>query len=205
MMKVKIVIQVPEEIERILVRPALWYRKRRYGFEFRRIPLTMGLYAIVDPEVYYKLSKYEWFAVPSGETYYAMRNDFVKQKYAPVWMHKEILKVRKGLVVDHRNGNGLDNRAANLRGITTAQNKLNCGKHAKASSKYKGVCRHKGNGRWMVTISKNKRRTFLGYYDEEIDAAKAYDKAARRYHGAYARLNFPEKCETYEELCGIRS
>ncbi|MBN1393207.1 MAG: HNH endonuclease [Sedimentisphaerales bacterium] len=204
-MRIRITIQVPEEIERILVRPALWYRKRRYGFAFRRIPLTMGLYALVDPEIYYRLNKYEWTAAPSGETYYAMRIDFVKHKYAPVWMHKEILKVSKGQVVDHRNGNGLDNRGANLRGITTAQNRLNCGKHAKASSKYKGVCRVKGNEKWAANISKNKRRIFLGYYDEEIDAAKAYDKAAKRYHGVYARLNFPEKCETYEELCGIRS
>jgi len=204
-MRIRITIEMPEWIERILVRPILEYRRRRYGFAFRRIPLTMGLYALVDPEIYYELSKYEWFAVPSGATYYAMRNDFVKHKYAPVSMHKEVLKVGKGRVVDHRDGNGLDNRAANLRGITTAQNRLNCGKHAKASSRFKGVCWHKGIEKWMVNISKDKKRKFVGYFDDQIEAARAYDEAAKREHGIFARMNFPEHCETYEELCGIRS
>ncbi|MGA2092754.1 MAG: AP2 domain-containing protein [Sedimentisphaerales bacterium] len=201
-MKIQIKITMPEWIEKILVRPILEYRRRRYGFAFRRIPLTMGLYALVDPEDYYALSKYDWFAVQSGATYYAMRNDFTGQKYSPVSMHRQVLPTEKGLVVDHRNGNGLDVRKANLRAITKAQNRFNSRKHVKASSKFKGVCWHKLRKKWTVTISKNGHRRCLGYFDDQIEAARAYDEAAKKYHGECARLNFPEHCETYEELCG---
>ena len=191
-MKIQFTIEIPEWVDRICARPAMWYRRRKYGFAFRRIALTLGQYAIVDPEDYYAISKYNWFAVPSGSIYYAMRNDFAGHKYAPVSMHRQILPVPKGLVVDHINNNGLDNRRANLRGITEAQNRFNRCKRAKASSKFKGVCWHKLSERWMVNISANKHRIFLGYFDDEVKAAKAYDEAAKKYHGEFARLNLPD-------------
>jgi hypothetical protein len=191
-MKIQFAIEIPEWIDRVMVGWVLRYRRRKYGFAFRRIPLTLGQYAIVDPEDYYALSKYNWFAVPSGSIYYAMRNDFVGHKYAPVSMHRQIMSVPKWLVVDHINGNGLDNRRDNLRGITAAQNRFNRRKRAKASSKFKGVCWHKLSERWMVNISANRHRIFLGYFDNEIEAAKAYDEAAKQYHGEFARLNFTE-------------
>jgi hypothetical protein len=202
-MKIKLTIEVPKWLDGLLIAPVLEYRRRHYGFAFRRIRLTLGKYAIVDPEDYWALSKYDWFAVPSSSIYYAMRNDFTRHKYAPVSMHRMVLAVDKGLVVDHINGNGLDERKANLRGITEAQNRLNRHKHAKASSKFKGVSRHKRTERWMAYISVNSRRMFLGYFDDEGEAARVYDEAAKKYHGEFARLNFPQESVSLLELCGI--
>jgi hypothetical protein len=94
------------------------------------------------------------------------------------------------LVIDHRNCDGLDNRRSNLRFATHAQNTLNRRKKKNAVSQFRGVWFYKG--KWGSQISSQGKRMFLGRFDNEIDAAKAYDEAARKYHGEFARLNFPE-------------
>jgi len=62
---------------------------------------------------------------------------------------------------------------------------------ASSTSKYKGVCWDKRNKKWGVTIQANKKKYHLGYFKDEIDAAKAYDKKAKKLHGQFACLNFP--------------
>ena len=59
-------------------------------------------------------------------------------------------------------------------------------------SKYKGVYWHKKDKRWQAQIGENKKRTYIGSYTNEMDAARAYDKKAKELHGEFARLNFPE-------------
>ena len=108
-------------------------------------------------------------------------------------MHRLILNAPKGLVVDHINGNGLDNRKANLRLCTPAQNACNVRPRPGETSKYKGVAFIKRERRWQVRISFRNKRKWIGYFDTEIDAARAYDQAARRLHKEFASLNFPDR------------
>ncbi|MGD0572653.1 MAG: AP2/ERF family transcription factor [Sedimentisphaerales bacterium] len=106
----------------------------------------------------------------------------------------KLCKTPPGLLVDHFNRNGLDNRRANLRLATRAQNSCNTKKQKGCSSKFKGVCFHKnrkGPNPWDAYIDVNNRRINLGCFPTEISAARAYDSAAKKYHGEFARLNFP--------------
>jgi len=99
----------------------------------------------------------------------------------------------KGCLVDHINGDGLDNRRANLRLATPSQN--NCNKPGfNKSSKYKGVSRTDlKKKQWRAVIHYNNEMIHLGRFCNEVAAAKAYDKAAKKYHGEFAYLNFPKE------------
>jgi hypothetical protein len=172
---------------------ALLYRRLRYGYPYRRIRLTQGKYAIVDPENYPRLAKHKWYAVKGGNSYYAVRGKWCKltKKRLTISMHNLIIDIPPGFVVDHINHNGLDNREANLRPATHAQNCRNA-RYPKtnASSKYRGVWYNKQTKKWRASIMYNCKKKQLGYFHNEIDAAKAYDQAAKKYHGEFAKLNF---------------
>ena len=153
----------------------------------RLIPLTKGKFAIVDAEDYPELSKYTWFAEGTGKTYYAVR----KQNGKSIKMHRWLLKAPPELVVDHIDHNGLNNRMQNLRLATFTQNCQNQKRTAKKTSRYKGVHWHKRQQKYAAAITANKKRKHLGYFETEIEAAKAYDRAAKKLHKAFASLNFP--------------
>jgi len=107
-------------------------------------------------------------------------------------MHRDVLKVGEGLVIDHVNRKGLDNRKGNLRGATHSENARNRGKLKRGGvSAYKGVCRCVGRKGWQARIKVDGKLLFLGYFREEVNAAKAYDAAAREYFGEFAGVNFP--------------
>jgi len=177
------------------VQLALLYRRLRYGYAFRRIPLTQGKYAIVDPDDFERLNKHKWYAVQCKNTCYAGRNSRpgASQKRLYIKMHRVVLKPPEGFIVDHINRNGLDNRKANLRLATRAQNSLNRPyiKRPNSPSKYKGVTWHKRNKKWQAQICYNGIHKTIGYFHDEVAAAKAYDKAAKKYHKEFAVLNFP--------------
>ena len=180
----------------MLFLPVLLYRCLRYGYAFCRIPLTQGQYAIVDPDDYRRLSKHKWYATGRhGNGHYAVRSVTTKnRKSGRIYMHREVIKAPDNLLVDHINRNKLDNRKANLRPATTAQNTRNQAKRKgrTTSSKYKGVTWRRDVKCWQAAIWVDVKRIHLGIFDSEVRAAKAYDRAARRYHGEFAVLNFPE-------------
>ena len=173
----------------------LLYRRARYGYAFRRIPLTQGRFAIVDPADYESLSRHKWrlCKTKGKNVLYAertvRRGDGTDSR---ILMHREVLQPPRGYVIDHVNGCGLDNRRANLRLATVAQNAWNAGGRGGRSG-YKGVWLAKDKGLWRASIVCCGRRRHLGYFRDKRDAAKAYDRAAREYHGQFAVLNFPER------------
>jgi len=189
-------IEIPPWLDRLAVKAALLYRRLRYGYAFRRIPLTRDKYALVDPADFDRLSEYKWHIVGARGTFYAVRNtgQQLGQKRIVVKMHREILKVPDGMFVDHINHNGLDNRRANLRPATQAQNARNRRKVHRDNyhSNYKGLTWYKHQNRWAVRVMVDNKSKFIGYFDNELDAAKAYDTAAKKYHGDFASLNFPD-------------
>lgn len=101
------------------------------------------------------------------------------------------MKVDDNLYIDHINRNGLDNRKANLRPATALQNSWNMKKfRRKCGSRYKGVTWNKRQNKWVAQVQANGKVKFVGYFDDERQAGKAYDAAARKYHGEFAALNF---------------
>jgi len=147
----------------------------------------------VDPADYKRLKKYEWFVIKKGKLCYVRRHaasDKGKEKL--IYLHQEIIDVPKGMVIDHINHNPMDNRKANLRAATHSQNICNRRKRSGAKySKYKGVSWRKDSHKWVARITSQKKGIHLGCFEKEIDAAKAYDDAARKYHKDFACLNFP--------------
>lgn len=107
-------------------------------------------------------------------------------------LHSLVSQTPKGMDTDHINHDTLDNRKSNLRIATRNQNSSNRSGQPNTSSKYKGVSKRKDNGRWQASITSNHQRFALGCFLSELEAAKAYDKAARKFFKEYAYLNFPD-------------
>jgi hypothetical protein len=188
-------ISIPEWIDRIFTRPLMIYRKLKYGYIFRRIFLGEGIYTIVDEDVFYRLSHYKWHLKGcKANKFYAIADVKIGPgRTRVVSLHREIMNNPKGFIVDHLNNNSLDNRKDNLRPATRSQNRQNAPKRKKnASSQFLGVSFHKEEKKYRARISIKGKRIHLGKFDNEIDAAKAYDAAARKYYGEHARVNFPE-------------
>lgn len=152
-------------------------------------------YAKVDPADYKRLRGYEWLAKKGGKSFYARRRvaSGEKRKNRLTYMHQDVIQVPEGMVIDHINHDGMDNRSANLRAATYSQNMYHRRKRSGAThSKYKGIHLDKTRRKWHASITFAKKKIHLGYFRSEIDAARAYDRAARKYHGEFASLNFPE-------------
>lgn len=160
--------------------PLLWT-------ETREIPLTQGKFAIVDDADYEYLMQWKWCANFQHGIWYAVRT----VRPTLIRMHRIILDAPSGIVVDHRDGNGLNNSRSNIRLCTTSQNLHNISRIKGSSSTYKGVSWCKSRQVWEAQIKCNGISKYLGRFADELEAAKAYDEAARILHGKFARLNFP--------------
>jgi hypothetical protein len=161
--------------------------------EVNKIPLRgtrgAGKFALLDADTYLLFSEIKWHITTHG---YAACKRMVNGKDTTVFMHRLINKTPDGLFTDHINGNKLDNRRENLRTVTVRQNQYNKSAYRRAGKKsiYKGVSFHKHVGKFTAQIRVDGSLLFLGYFEQDVEAAKAYDAAAVLYHRDHARLNF---------------
>ena len=156
----------------------------------REVPVgCQGLVALVDDQDYEAVQQYGWTPLRSAHTIYARR---LRRKDwpSPIYMHNFILGVRG---IDHRDHDGLNNQRSNLREADDKLNSRNARKRRSAtSSQYKGVSWDPSTcGRWRVHIQIDGYQRYLGSAQDEEEAAHIYDRAARRYFGEFACLNFP--------------
>lgn len=149
------------------------------------IPLSRGKVAVVDDKYFNWLNTWKWSFSPSLG--YAHRSEGRKKQ---VMMHREVSGAQEGDTVDHINGNKLDNRQENLRRCTQRENSRNrVGWQKETTSAYKGVSWQPTREKWRATIKVDYKQKFLGYFDNEDEAALAYNEAARKHHGEFAKEN----------------
>lgn len=153
----------------------------------KEIELTQNQVALVDNEDYNFLMQRKWQAHKDGNTFYARYNLYIgmidgKEKRKTIRMHRLIMAVPKGKIIDHINGNGLDNQKSNLRICSKRQNNQNR-VHSIKSSKYPGVSWYNTINKWVARIRINGKAISLGRFTNEKDAAMAYEKACRTLVG----------------------
>jgi len=155
------------------------------------IPLTKGKSAIVDFEDYEYLRLWKWRS--HGKGYASRANNFKDEN--EIWrsrsllMHRVIMKASGNAFVDHIDNDTLNNRKANLRFCSGSENAMNRGKLGSNTSGYKGVVWHKKAGKWRGKIGIRGKSIHLGLFETAIEAAKAYNTAAMKFHGPFAKLN----------------
>lgn len=147
---------------------------------------------ILDDEDKELFRSYKWYVIKNRKNYYVRANNGGYGQ-GTIDLHHLIMCKREGEIIDHVNGNGLDNRKINLRKCTHAQNSRNRRKPEKNyENTYKGV-EKVSDSSWRARITFEGKRHMLGLYDSEEAAAKAYDESAVKLHGEFARLNFPKE------------
>lgn len=158
------------------------------------IPLTRGKVTIVDDADYPHVAQFKWHAVKTTKRgpWYAVRYKYLgggkaHKRQRRILLHRFLIS---GVEVDHKNGDGLDNRRDNLRPATRQQNLWNTCRHHDNRTGFKGVSLTPSGDCWRARIMKNRINYFLGRFDSARAAAEAYDRAAKRLFGDFAKLNF---------------
>ena len=164
----------------------------------KQIKLTQGQFALIDDDDFELVSQFKWYALKPKKIFYALMCAVVNGKRIDMRMHRLIMNAKKGQIIDHKDRNGLNNQKNNLRFCTHTENSRNSISN-KGLSKYKGVSWAKAAKKWRAGIKVNNRGIYLGYYTNENEAAKAYNEAAIKYHGEFARLNIIPDAEHWSQ------
>ena len=141
-------IKVPIWLDLIFAWPMMVYRQLKFGYTYRKIYLDEGKWAILDPKDYYHFAGFKWCIGGNSGKFYAIRGQMISPSGSKiVQLHRLIMNAPKGLLVDHRNGDSLDNRRANLRLATHSQNQWNRQKIKNTTSRFVGVSFYKNSGK----------------------------------------------------------
>jgi len=157
------------------------------------IPLTHNHTLIIDKEDYPLVSQYHWRASKNRNTYYAQVG-IGKRK--TICAHRLIMNLAENELIDHIDGNGLNNSRSNLRRCTRCQNQQNSKHRSHNRSGYRGVHYQKKDNLYCARIGVNGERLYIGCFRHANLAALAYDLWAKTLHGEFAQLNFPEGKES---------
>lgn len=155
----------------------------------KEILLTKGYVALVDDDDFELISKFNWSAFRPRNVWYAKTCKVINGVKRWPTMHRLLLGLY-GPPIDHINGNGLDNRRANLRLCSLSQNLGNMKLRNDNHSGFKGVSWDSRRSRWVAFIQCDHRAYNLGSFGSSIDAAHAYDTKARELFGEFAKTNF---------------
>jgi len=154
----------------------------------KEISLTQGKVALVDDEDYTRVARYHWCF---SHGYAKRRATLALRMSLMIYMHRLLMGAIQGQEVDHINMNTLDNRRENLRLCTSSQNKGNAKRRTDNTSGFRGVSFYRRDGNWTAQLVVRGQYLYLGRHATATEAARAYDKAARKHFGEFARLNFP--------------
>jgi hypothetical protein len=160
----------------------------------KEIILSSGDVTLVSDEDFNYLNKFNWSLFSDGERKYAYRGKWINDKFYNIFMHQEIairhnLKLKK--YIDHKDHDGLNNQYENIRCATGSENNANAKLNKISSSGFRGVYFRQNTLRYQARIGFKKQTINLGTYDTAIEAAVAYDSAARKLYKDFATLNFP--------------
>ena len=149
-----------------------------------------GHSVMIDDQDYLHVNQFTWHITKRKHTYYVFR--YVKistSKYTILLLHRDLMGCTKGdgKLIDHKDRNGLNCQRSNLRFCTRSQNRANS--VSSGGSKFKGVSWKKSKGLWRTALQFNGKHIHVGYFDNEIDAAKAYNAEAVKYHKEFTCLN----------------
>lgn len=155
----------------------------------KEIQLTQGKVALVDDEDFDYLNQWKWHAYKQHRNNFYARTVIcnIKER-TPILMHRLLVKC-EGKIIDHISGDGLDNRKCNIRVCNRAQNAINRRININNLSGFKGVSWFKPLNKWRAQIQYKVIVYHLGCFEKPIDAARAYNNAAQKYHGEFAKLN----------------
>lgn len=155
------------------------------------LPLSRGMVALIDDSDFRLVGGRKWYAKTFENGTYAAHTEYGSSGRTgrTLLLHRVLMGAKAGEFVDHRNGDTLDNQRGNLRITTNAQNCQNQKLRSNNTSGYKGVTFHPNNKNWVAKIHANNKAIHVGVFQTSEEAALAYNEAALKYHGEFARLN----------------
>lgn len=152
-----------------------------------KIPLTRGKWTTMDEADWQLVKMHKWFAQKNKHTFYARSSTHIDGKPVFASMHRLILKAQPLQIVDHKDGDGLNNIRTNLRICTNAQNTTNSRMRSSNTTGYRGVGIYKKCFAAYIWI--NGKQRFIGSFKTAQEAALAYNKAAEKHYGEFAQYN----------------